>query len=92
MLKAAHEEASKELTNCEYPTISFLQKLRRSESTADGRHMHDVGHVLEFQKKNPSTECGAEGELAGVIIGDFEAWYKHEISVKKGDQVQVTNG
>ena len=90
MLKDAHEKASKELTNCEYPTISFLQKLRRrSESTADGRHMHDVGHVLEFQRKNPLTECGAEDELAGVITKKFDAWYKHEISVEIDDQVQV---
>ena len=83
MLRAAHKEASKELTHCKYPKISFEQ------NTVVGRHMHDVGHVLEFQRKNPLTECGAEDELAGVIIEDFEAWYKHEISVEKHDNVQV---
>ena len=51
--------------------------------------MLDTGHVLEFHTKNPSTECEDEGEQAGVIIEDFEAWYKHEISVKKGHKVQV---
>mgnify|MGYP001299529051 CR=1 FL=1 len=83
MLEAAHEKASKELTNCKYPTISFEKY---------GRHMHDVGHVLEFQSKNPSTECGTQDEQAGVIVEDFDAWYEHEISVKMGDQVQVKNG
>ena len=92
MLKAAHEKASKELTHCKYPKISFEQNLRRqSESTVVGRHMYDVGHILEFRRKNLSNESKSQEEtvMPADVVGDFEAKYPHEISVKRGDHVQV---
>ena len=84
MLKAAHKEASKELTHCKYPKIRFDQNL-------DGRHMHDVGHILEFRRKNLSNESKSQEEtvIAANVVGEFEAKYPHEISVKTGDHVQV---
>ena len=54
--------------------------------------MYDVGYVLEFKRINSTTEFGAKGGESGVIIEDFNARFQHEISVKKGDKVQVTNG
>ena len=83
LLNVAHKKASKELTNCEYPKISFLQ------NTVTGRHMHDVGHILEFKRKNMSNESKAQDETEAVIAANFEAKYPHEISVKKGEHVQV---
>ena len=65
-----------------YPGISF-------DMESANRHMYAVGHVLEFQRPSPATNFAAERERLGVIVDDFEAWYEHEISVKKGDTVQV---
>ena len=90
MLKTSHEKVTGELTNCRYPKIKFDQNLRRrAESTECGRHMYDEGHVLEFQRKNRSIEVGARGEQTGIIIENFQALYKHEISVEIGEKVQV---
>ena len=98
MLESAHEKASNELINCEYPKISFNKRLQtRPKPKVVSRHMHDVGHVLEFHRKNLSTEsgfkdaCRVQPEGTGVIIEEFDALYEHEISVKIDDQVQVQN-
>ena len=94
MLVAAHEEATKGF--CSKSELCFKQDNRIGDRNKrnrwERRHMYDVGYVLESKRINSTTEFGAEANQSGVIIEDFDARFEHEISVKIGDQVQVTNG
>ena len=95
MLEAAHNEARESEGLCT-KKLNFEKDNRivneDQPNRWERRHMYDVGHVLEFKRTNSSTELGAEANQSGVIIEDFDARFEHEISVKIGDQVQVTNG
>ena len=95
MLKDAHKEATKGF--CSKLEPFFKQDKRiddkkyKDRNRWERRHMYDVGYVLEFKRINSTTEFGAKGGESGVIIEDFNARFQHEISVKKGDKVQVKN-
>ena len=93
MLEDAHNEATKGFCA---KKLNFKRDNRIANEDQpnrwERRHMYEDGYVLEFKRTNSSTELGAEANQSGVIIEDFDARFKHEISVKIGDQVQVKNG
>ena len=70
-----------------YGKINFKRD-KRLAHTPD-RYMYDKGYVLEFvKKKSIENVVKSHGEDV-EIVKDFQAKYKHEISVKQGDKVKV---